>query len=89
MEAALAHLAVLPTVLAGEHAPGQRVVGHEGDVVGAEDGQELAFHPAVDGVVEALVDLGQGIRLVLADLGWEKYELFSGRCISTITRWGW
>ena len=75
-------------MLAGQHAPGQRVVGHEGDVVGAEDGQELAFHPAVDGVVEALVGLGQGVRFILADLGLEKYELFSGRCISTITRWG-
>ena len=68
VEAALGHLAVLPAVLAGEHAAGQRVVGHEGDAVGAEDGQELALHAPVDGVVQALVDLGQRVRLVLADL---------------------
>ena len=55
-------------VLTGQHAPGQRVVGHEGDVAAAEDGEELALHSAVDWVVEALVDLGQRVRLVLADL---------------------
>ena len=58
----------LPTVLAGQHAPGQRVVGHETDVVAAEDRQQLALHPPVDGVVQALVDLGQRVRTVFADL---------------------
>ena len=55
-------------MLAGQHAPGERVVGHEGDVVAAEDGEELTLDPPVDGVVQALVDLGQRVRFVLADL---------------------